>query len=38
MGACTRRIAAVSVGIKASSLNADRFATAAWCMPSPHDP
>jgi hypothetical protein len=36
MGACTRRIAVVSIGIQASSLHADRANAAAWCMPSPH--
>ena len=38
MGACTRRIAVVSVDIQASSLHADRANAAAWCMPSPHVP
>jgi 16S rRNA (guanine966-N2)-methyltransferase len=38
MGACTRRIAVVSIGIQASSLHTDRASTAAWCMPSPRAP
>ncbi len=36
MGACARRIAAVSVGMQASSLHAARADAAAWRMPSPH--
>src|SRR6188508_3105302 len=35
MGACTRRIASVSINTKATSLTADRAEHAAWCMPSP---
>ncbi len=36
MVACTRRIAAVSLDIQATSLHADRADHAAWCRPSPH--
>jgi hypothetical protein len=36
MGACTRRIAVVSIDIQVSSLHADRANAAAWCMLSPH--
>ena len=35
LGPCTRRIAAVSIDIQATSLHADRADHAAWCMPSP---
>ena len=38
MVACTRRIAAVSLGIQATSLHAERADHAAWCRPSPHAP
>src|SRR5688572_11461539 len=36
MVACTRRIAAVSLGIQATSLHTERADHAAWCTPSPH--
>ena len=36
MVACTRRIAAVSLGIQATSLHTERADHAAWCRPSPH--
>src|SRR5687767_4142161 len=38
MVACTRRIAAVSLGIQATSLHTERADHAAWCRPSPHAP
>jgi RNA polymerase sigma-70 factor, ECF subfamily len=34
MGACTRRIAANSLGTKATGLGTERLVHAAWCMPS----
>ena len=36
MVACTRRIAAVSLDIQATSLHTERADHAAWCRPSPH--
>ncbi len=36
MVACTRRLAAVSLDIQATSLHADRADHAAWCRPSPY--
>src|SRR5262245_8087802 len=38
MVACTRRIAPVSHGTKATSLGTVRADHAAWCMPSPQAP
>ena len=38
MVVCTRRIAAVSLGIQATSLHTERADHAAWCRPSPHAP
>jgi hypothetical protein len=37
LGACTRRISAVLIGTKATSLATDQVVSAAWCMPFPTD-